>query len=107
MYGYGPRTVIRDHAFEQAARGLHPDIKRCDEVLVGVEWAVASYAEKHPQIPGTTLRLIKTDALGDTPPLRIYFTIDDDETCTLRYIEKVEASVTDVEDLADLEDLPF
>jgi len=59
--------------------------------LRGVEWAVATNPEAHPKIPGTLLRLVKTDPFPGAPPLRVHFTIDDENTCTLQYVELIEA----------------
>lgn len=45
-------------------------------------------------VPGTSLRAAKTEPAGDIPGLLIYFTIDDEMTCTLQGL----ALVTDPED---------
>ena len=37
------------------------------------------------------MRLVKTDPFPGAPPLRVYFTIDDENTCTLQYVELIEA----------------
>lgn len=85
------RTVRRDQLFEQNARLIQPDAPRLDEQLQGVEWVIATNPEACPRIPGTLLRLVKTDPFPGAPPLRIYFTIDDENTCTMQYIELIEA----------------
>lgn len=56
-----------------------------------MEWAVATQPEIFPEIPGTNLRLVKTAPFPGAPPLRVYFTIDNDDDCTLRWIEVIEA----------------
>jgi hypothetical protein len=76
------------------ASALHPSIQRCDEVLEGVEWAIAHHAERQTEVPGTTLRVIRTRPFPDIPPLRIYFQIDDADTCTLLAIEVIESPDT-------------
>jgi hypothetical protein len=73
------------------ASALHPSIRRCDEVLEGVEWAVAHHAEQQAEVPGTLIRVIRTRPFPDIPPLRIYFRIDDETTCTLLVIEVIES----------------
>jgi hypothetical protein len=100
----GPRTVVRDPIFEQLAQRLHPDVRRCDEVLMGVEWAVATNAEWFSLIPGTRLRMVITEPVGDVGALRVFFTIDDAETCTLRYVEQIEGPA---DDLSGMERIPL
>ncbi|HLB12897.1 MAG TPA: hypothetical protein VJA25_03125 [Dehalococcoidia bacterium] len=85
------RTVRRSELFEQNVSLIHPHAPRLDEQLRGVEWAVATNPEAFPTIPGTSLRLVKTDPFPGAPPLRVYFTIDDENTCTLQYVELIEA----------------
>ena len=61
------------------------NVKRLDDALKGVMWSLATKPEEWEQIPGTRLRLAKTDAFADAPPrLRIWFTIDDDTVILLR-----------------------
>ena len=38
----------------------------------------------------TGMRLVKTDPYPGAPPLRIFFTWDEDDNCTLRWIELIE-----------------
>ncbi len=93
------RTVIRDRLFEAALLSrVHPSLKRCDEVLQGAKWAIATNAEAQDRIRGSRLRVVKTVGLADVPPLLVYFTIDDEDTCTLRGLEVLEppASPDDV-----------
>jgi len=62
-----------------------------DEVLESVEWSIAADAESWHLVEGpggTAVRLAITTAFpGPTPALWIYFTIDDDYSCTLRSVE--------------------
>jgi hypothetical protein len=69
---------------------IEPDAKRLDEQLRGIEWAVATAPFSYSQVEGTSLHLIKTDPWPGAPPLRVYFTIDDENTCTLRWAEIIE-----------------
>gem|GEM_PF-3060164 len=81
------RTVKRTKQFSQEARELQPNARRLDEQLAGVEWAVATRPESFPLIPETQYRFLKTRAgLAEAPVIRVYFTIDDEEYCTLRHI---------------------
>ncbi len=89
------RTVIRSKLFEKLATQIVSDTKRCDEVLESVEWAIATNPDHHEEIPGTSLRIIKTAAFktSSIPEMRLYFTIDSDDTCTLQFIEEVGDTV--------------
>ena len=73
------------------AQQIQPDVRRFDEVLESVEWSVASAPESWHLVEGpegTAVRLAVTTAFpGGTPALWIYFTIDDEQYCTLRYVE--------------------
>lgn len=83
------RTVRRSDVFAEQAEALNPSAKRLDDQLRGVEWAVATRPEIFPQIPATEVRHIKTRPFPAAPPLRILFTIDDEDTCTLQYVERM------------------
>jgi hypothetical protein len=92
MAGLPPktRTVRRSDLFEQFCKSIEPDTERLDEILRGVEWAIATRAEVFPLLPFTALRMAKTDPYPRVKALRILFTIDDEDTCTLQYIERIE-----------------
>jgi hypothetical protein len=85
------RTVRRDPQFEEQALQIQPDAWRLDEVLDAVEWSIAMAAESWHLVEGpegTAVRLAITTAFpGGAPALWIYFTIDDDDYCTLRAVE--------------------
>ena len=90
MWADSFRTVVRDLRFEQMAQAcIHPDTRRCDEALAGVEWAIAVAAEQFPRVPDTNLRVVKTAAYPGVPALRVYFTIDSSSQCTLRGVEPI------------------
>jgi hypothetical protein len=99
MAGFPPpkrwRTIRRDSLFEQLAAQIQPDARRLDDQLLGVEQIISRNAERCPRMPGTILHLIKTDPFPGAPRLRIYFTIDDENHCTLRHIEKRLADQAD------------
>ena len=80
------RTVIEDHTFWEQARLLQPAAKRLDEVIDGVVWLVANHAEACPVIQGK-LRVAFTNPFPDAPAVRIFFSITDENTCTLHWIE--------------------
>jgi hypothetical protein len=51
-----------------------------------------------PPASGTKLRIVKTDPFPYAPRLRIFFTIDEDDECTMRFIELLEGPAAE-EDL--------
>ena len=88
------RTVVYSEYFERQAASLSRDIRRLNDVLEGIEWSISRFPEIWTLVPGTSLRAAKTEPAGDIPGLLIYFTIDNEMTCTLQGI----ALVTDPED---------
>lgn len=84
------RTVVRHERFEEQAQRLIADVDRMDSILEAVEWAVSINPEWYVQIPSTTLRFLVTDPWPGVPKFRIYFSIIDDDTCELRWIERAE-----------------
>lgn len=68
-------------------RELQPDPRHQDEALEPIEYAISQDAESFHQVQGTQLRLaIAAPSPGVTPRLWIYFTIDDEDYCTLRAV---------------------
>jgi hypothetical protein len=68
-------------------REFHTDTRRVDEVLEPVEFAIAQDAESFHQVQDTPLRIAVADPFpGVIPRLWIYFTIDDEDYCTLRAV---------------------
>jgi len=60
-----------------------------DEVLEPVEFAIAQDAESFHQVQDTPLRIAVADPFpGILPRLWIYFTIDDEDYCTLRAVRR-------------------
>jgi hypothetical protein len=58
-----------------------------DEALEPIEYAISQDAESFHQVQGTQLRLaIAAPLLAVLPRIWIYFTIDDDDYCTLRAV---------------------
>ena len=86
------RTLIHENTYRRALAELGTDLRRLDDALVGVEWAVATNPEVYDVVKGTTdTRVLKTDALGGLPPLRIWFRIDaQGQRVHLLYIEAVD-----------------
>ena len=82
-----PRTLIESPSYGKMAAALG-DARRLDEVLRGVTWSLSENAEAWPIVRGfRTIRLAKTDGYGDTPRLRIWFRILNDNEVELLGIE--------------------
>lgn len=70
-------------------REFHTDTLLVDEVLEPVEYAIAQDAESFHQVQDTQLRIAIGDPIpGVIPRLWIYFTIDDEDYCTLRVVRR-------------------
>jgi hypothetical protein len=73
-------------------REFHTDTVRVDEVLEPVEYAIAQDAESFHQVQDTQLRIaVAVPFPGVIPRLWIYFTIDDEDYCTLRAVRRATA----------------
>ena len=84
-----PRTLVHSHLYTSQLQSLG-DLRRLDEALTGVEWALATNPEIYPVVDGTNVRLLKTDLLGGLPVFRIWFEISDDgQVVSLLYIEPI------------------
>jgi hypothetical protein len=85
------RTLIHEPTYVAALEQLDSDLKRLDDALTGVEWALSTNPEVYDIVKGTRdTRLLKTKALGGLPPLRVWFRIDETSHVHLEYIEAVE-----------------
>ncbi len=79
------RELVETETFAQQRDLIVSDIHRYDDIMHGLGWSLAKGAEEFPIAYGQ-LRVVKTNAFGDTPRLRIFFTVDDD-AIQLRWIE--------------------
>jgi hypothetical protein len=99
------RQVRYDYTFDEQAKLLEPNVGRLDEIIRSVEWKIANHAEKCPKIAETILRVAFTDPFPSAPPMRILFSIEDDNNCVAHWIELLEAGMDDDLDFDD--DIPF
>ncbi len=80
------RSINRDPRFLDQVAELLPDIRHADEALRAVEWAIARNPEVFPRVVGN-VHVVETVALlTDEDYVFIYFTIDSEDACTLRWI---------------------
>ena len=74
------RDVVDGPLFTEQVSKLTPDVRRFDDVMEGVVWALARDPGRFPVVhEGSNIRIVKTYAWGGTP-LRVFFTFDDKET---------------------------
>jgi hypothetical protein len=83
------RTIRESQRYTEQCQELG-DIKRLDEVLVGVCWAVVSDPEHFDLVPQTDIRWFPVDEISGIPALRIYFRVADDEYIDFLRIERIE-----------------
>lgn len=86
------RTLVHEQTYSAALAALGSDIRRLDDALTGVEWALSTNPEVYDVVKGTLqTRILKTDALAGLPALRVWFQINDDgHHVHLEYIEAIE-----------------
>lgn len=85
------RTIIESDIYKQGLAALGSP-ERLDDALTGVYWALSTNPEVYEVVKGfRDIRLLKTDALGGLPELRIWFRVDEDGSHVhLEHIESVE-----------------
>ena len=86
------RTIIESEPFKTARRLLPFDVKRLDEILIGVLWELSRRPQDFPWVPQTNklLRYIVVEPFQpDTPTLCIWYTFDK-HTVTLEHIDHDE-----------------
>ena len=80
------RQIAYDQTFLDQAALLEKDAARLDELLDGALWLIATHADDC-EIVDRTLRVAFTDPFPDAPAMRIFFSITDENICTLHWIE--------------------
>jgi len=83
------RSLIESEAYSRCCQEIEPDAPRLDEALRYPLFAVAQHAERFPEVPNTTLRRVRTNSFPGAPALLIFFRIDDDNQCTLWWMEEL------------------
>jgi hypothetical protein len=81
------RSVIESEQFKRLCSEISSDVRRLDEQLAGVIWSIAKNAENFTLV-AANLYVVETFMpveCGDY--VFIYYTIDGEDTCTLRWIE--------------------
>lgn len=81
------RTLYESDEYERCCREIEPNAKRLDEALRFALEAIANGPENFPVIPGTKLRRVRTNDFPGAPALLLFFSIDDENSCTLQSLE--------------------
>jgi hypothetical protein len=89
------RTVVWSDLALAACARLHRDVRRLDDHLRAVEWAIATNPEVCAPIPGTPFRIVKTRIVPTRTSLRVAFTVDDDNTCTVHSVGRDPGTTDD------------
>lgn len=71
------RQIVESEQFSSAKSLLFPNIKRLDDMLNGITWALARHPEEFPCVPCTSLYMAATDPFPDAPAIRVWYTFDD------------------------------
>lgn len=81
------RTVVETQEFERQRNAVMPDIRRFDEIMRGVYWALSTRPEVSPLVShGSEVHVLKTDEFAGVPRLRIFYRFDE-STVHLLWIE--------------------
>ena len=75
------REVVEELTFTEQVLNITSDIKRFDEILEAITWALAKSPDDFPladEVNG--LHIVKTDSWGAIPRLRVFFKFDDNQT---------------------------
>ena len=82
------REVVEASTFTEQVSKIMADVRRFDEIMDGIVWALARAPERFPIVhEGSNVRIAKTDPWGSIS-LRVFFTFDDKQTHLL-WVEPV------------------
>lgn len=80
------RTLREGPLWNECLARLKTNAKRLDGQILGITWQISHDAESQYHIR-ESLYIAKTDPWPGAPSLRIFFTIDDADVCTLHWVE--------------------
>src|SRR5262249_44281879 len=74
------RQIIEEDLFRDEKSRISRSVKRLDDILFGITWALARKPESFERVTGLDLYLAKTDAVPpDIPAFYIWFWFNDEE----------------------------
>lgn len=82
------RSLIEEPSYAAACEQLG-SVQRCDEMALAITWRISRAAESFPEIQGTHFRLARAREFQGKPVLRVYFTINSADECSLWWIDQV------------------
>ena len=82
------REIVYDDRVLLQLSGLG-DLKRLDERMSALEWAVWLDAEDFPMVDGTSLRVARVHGVACEPTLRIFFEIESDHVVVIHWVEPI------------------
>jgi len=98
------RTIRYSERWEQCLKAVGPLAERLEEILMGVEWAVAENAEDYgDEVPGTNLLIALTDPFPGAPALVVFYSIEDEDYAVMEWFE-IDETYPDEEAEAEDED---
>jgi hypothetical protein len=73
------RGIVESELFRAQCNGISPDVRRMDDILDALYWALYENAEQFFRVlPDRNLWLAKTDPFPGSPALRIWFSLTPD-----------------------------
>ena len=86
------RTVVEAEGFREDCNEIQPDVRRLDELLNGLYWAVARNPFVFTRVVNNVY-VAESFSWDEDQDVFIYFTVDNDDQCTLRHIVRGDAVV--------------
>jgi len=83
-----PRDVAEQQSFRICLDAIEPSCQRSDELIEAIKWEVARDPEALPELPGTPFRLARSQEVLGGEILRVFFTIDSEEVCSLWWADR-------------------
>jgi hypothetical protein len=78
------REIVESDLFQAQREAISPDVRRMDDILDGLFWALHENAEQFFRVfPDRNLWLAKTDPFPGSPTLRVWFSLSVNEVLLL------------------------
>lgn len=91
------RTIRYSELWERCVEAITPLAPRLEEILMGVEWAVAEGAENYGTFDSASdLYMALTDPFSGAPALVVFYSIEDEDYAVMEWFE-IDESYPDEE----------
>lgn len=97
------RSVREEPSFAAAAQQIEPDVRRFDELAAAAIYLIEGDADSLPILGNSPFRMARAHIGRGDPIVRILFTINSDDQCSLWYVDFID----DPSNEAGLEDPEF